>query len=236
MRSSFLRRCATRSALSGLCALSACHGLLDVSDPTLIRDQDIANAAGADSRRLDAVGAFMVYILVGIPRVAQITDERSYDIDPRVNPLPTDFWTLDRRDSEGFEALHVYDDPYLGNLDWIVTRTSIAIPQVRLYSPDSLKGDFLAQLFAYRGYVLLQMAEDVCQGFPINDISDSNIPVYSKPYTTDSAVVYAISQLDSAIADAKDSTQYLNFAREGARVVGHWAIRRGGAIDRDCSE
>jgi len=83
---------------------------------------------------------------------------------------------------------------------------------VRAYTPDSLKGDYLAQLFAFRGYAILQIAEDICPGFPINDVSADNQPVYSKPFTTDSAVTYAIAQIDSALANVHDSTNILQFA------------------------
>jgi hypothetical protein len=33
-------------------AVSACHGLLDVSNPTIVQDRDIADASGANARRL----------------------------------------------------------------------------------------------------------------------------------------------------------------------------------------
>jgi len=107
-----------------------------------------------------------------------------------------------------------------------VVRSSIAIPQLRAFSPDSVKGDFLAEMYAFRGYTILQMAEDICSGFPINDLAN-NVAVYGPPYTTDSAIAYAITQLDTVLAEVHDSTALLNFARvvKGRALLdlGHYA-------------
>lgn len=198
------------AALLGVCA--ACGGLLDVSDPTVVQDKDVANADGANSRRLDVFTNFYQATIASAKDVALITDERIVDLPLTQNRVE---YYLDRRDSQGYESLYSTtqsSDPHLGTLDAIVAKSSVAIPQVRAYTPDSLRGDFLSQLFGFRGYAILQIAEDICPGFPINDI-DNNLPVLSGPYTTDSATAYAITALDSAIADAKDSTQFLYFAQ-----------------------
>jgi len=192
--------------------LVACHGLLDVTDPTLVQDKDIANAGGANARRLDVIYKFSAEVGNLANNVAVFTDERTVDL-----PLlwQDQSYYLDRRDGEGFEALYATDqnnDPHLGGWDVVVTTAAIALPPIRAYASDSLKGDFLAQVFAIRGYAILQMAEDVCPGFPINDVVD-NLPVYSGPYTTDSATHFALTQLDSALANARDSSQTINLAR-----------------------
>jgi len=200
---------ATRVVLAGIAivTLSACHGLLDVSDPTLIRDQDVANAGGANGRRLNAESAFLGQTARAIMDVAYFTDEIAFDAR-LANLGYSDKMALDQRNGDLYAAHHQYDDPHLGTFDWIVTSTSLAIPQVRSYSPADLRGDFLGQLFAYRGYAIVQMAENVCPGFPINDITVDNVSVLSGPYSTDSALTFGISQLDSALADVVDSTSY----------------------------
>lgn len=216
--SSWIRRPRRRRAVGAalavaLCTATACHGLLDVSDPTIVRDQDLANAGGANGRRLNAARAFFSSLPFVITEVGTITDELTFDAD--ISSLTSnDFWSLDRRDSEAYEANHIGgSEGHLGYLDLALTAGSLAIPEIRAYTPPDLKGDYLAELFAYRGYVILQMAEDLCPGFPINDVSRDNQPLLGGPVTTDSATRLAIAQFDSALADVSDSTQIGDFVR-----------------------
>lgn len=208
--------CRTRGAVivAALLATTACHGLLEVSDPTLVQDKDIANAAGANARRLDVSLQFIQAAMVAAADVAVFTDERTVDQPANYASLDQDGY-LDSRNSEGFEAFFTSttsaDDPHLGNLDKIFTRAAVAIPAIRANTPDSLKGDFLAQLYALRGYVAVQAAEDICPGFPLNDIVD-DLPAYGVPLTTDSAITYAITQLDTALMYGQDSARFVHLA------------------------
>jgi len=189
-------------------AMTGCHGLLDVSDPTLTRDKDIANASGANARRLDVVNTVNDVVSATMVDVARLTDEWIQDA-----PATASLDFLDRRDSDGFENAIGTSDLHLGNLDQIYFRTSIAIPAVRAYTPDSLKGDFLAQLYALRGYAILQAAEDLCPGFPLNDVGANNESLFGGPLTTDSAIALASTQLDSAVKYVHDSVQIAALAR-----------------------
>lgn len=194
-----------------LWSATACHGLFDVSDPTLIRDQDLANANGANGRRLNVQNSFLSVPPRVVPDVGYFTDEMSYDLNiSRIGRI--DAVVLDRRDGTGYQSMHQLDDPHLGILDGVVTSASIAIPPIRKYSPDDVRDDYLAQMFAFAGYAIVQMGEDICPGFPINDVTPENEPILSGPYTTDSALAYGIEKLDSALAHVKDSTQYRDFA------------------------
>lgn len=213
IRSPRRRRAAGVGLAFALCATTACHGLLDVSDPTIVRDQDLANAGGANGRRLNAARAFFSSLPFIVTEVGTITDELTFDAD--VSSLTSnDYWSLDRRDSDGYESNHTGgSEGHLGYLDAALTAGSLAIPEIRAYTPLELKGDYLAELFAYRAYVILQMAEDMCPGFPINDVTGDNRPLLGGPVTTDSATRLAIAQLDSVLADVSDSTQLADFAR-----------------------
>jgi len=198
--------------LGSALGLSACGGLLTVTDPTLVQDKDIATPAGANSRRLAVVTWFSAHVNQLANDVALFTDERMLDL-PANRGLTVNYY-LDRHDSEGYEALFANsssNDPHLGGWDDIVTRVATAIPSVRAYSPDSVRGDYLAQLYAFRGYAILQMAEDICPGFPINDIVD-DLPVYGAPLSTDSAIALAITQLDSSLKYVQDTLRFKYFA------------------------
>jgi len=195
-------------------AVCACHGLLDVSDPTLVQDKDIANVAGANARRLNVFVRFNGTAMNLANDVAIFTDEREMDLPGN---YPFDQYVyLDQRNSEGYEAQFGQgfgtEDPHLGGWDEIFTKASIALPAIRAYSPDSVRGDFLAQMHVIRAYAVLQVGEDVCPGFPINDIVN-NVPIYGLPFTNDSAFKFAIMQADSALAEVQDSTQFKYFAQ-----------------------
>ncbi len=184
-----------------------CSGLLDVSDPTVVQDADIANTAGANARRLQTVFEFNRRMTTIASNVALFTDERK--IDAQVW-FALDFPdTYDRRDQQRYERLaeERKQDPHLDGLTAIVVSANIAIPAVRAFSPDSLRGDFLAQLYVLKGYAILQMAEDLCAGFPVNDIVN-NLPVFGEPLSTDSAVRYALSQIDSSLKYVQDSSRF----------------------------
>lgn len=208
------RRLLRRAVRAALCVvtsvgLASCGDLLEVTDPTLVQDKDIATAAGANGRRLGAAWWFNYMAANLADHVAIFTDERMID-KPMFNTNLSPNDALDMRDSEGYESF--FRAPNLGAWNTVFTKAGIAISAVRSYTPDSLKGDFLAQLFAIRGYAVVQIAEDICPGFPINEVSETNEPVYGGPLTTDSALTYALTQIDSALAQARDSTHFRNLA------------------------
>ena len=199
--------------------LAACHGLLDVSDPTVIQDKDAASAAGANSRRLNVVLTFTQKMNFVTHEAALFSDERTYNpLTAQLSGLPaygSYAYDLDRHDDIALTqyAALVSQDKHLAALDEIFSKSSLAVAAMRAYGTSGLKGEYLAQLFSIRAYVVLQMAEDICPGFPINDISTDNVAVYSGPYSYTDAVTYALAQADSALANGRDSARFVNFAR-----------------------
>jgi len=210
-------RMAMRSALGVMTfGVVGCSGLLDVSNPTLVQDSDIANASGANSRRLDAVVNFSQSYLNAALEVSFFTDEVTHDYYGPPNPPDGDYIAnLDRRDNASMlsQAEQTQNDQHLATLDRAFANSSIALTAMRAYGVEPLRGEYLAQLYALRATLILQLAEDMCSGFPLNDISSDNTSVYSGPYSTDSAVAYALAQADSGVAHGRDSARFLNFAR-----------------------
>lgn len=191
-----------------------CHGILDVSDPTLIQDSDIANGAGANAQRLNASTAFMNNMPIVARDVAYFTDEWTYDVTATSVLTNNRFALLDLRDSHGIEQADetANNDQHLGRLSQIYWQTSIALKAVNAYAADSVRSEYLGQLYGIRGYVMLQMAEDLCPGFPINDVVDSRT-TYGGPLTTDSAMAWAGHILDSAVKYSRDSARFVTLAR-----------------------
>src|SRR6185295_1715017 len=72
-------RCNQLLMLGLMVSLGACHGLLDVTDPTKVQDSDIANATGANARRLQVNVLFNTNIAMLALDVALFTDELNVD-------------------------------------------------------------------------------------------------------------------------------------------------------------
>jgi len=186
---------------------AACHGVLDVTDPTHISDSDIANASGANGRRLNA--ASVAQELRTLYRdVALLTDEWSND--EKAGVVFGRELAFDQRNSTQIENFGQGEND-LGPLTQAFIRAGMAIPVIRAYTPDSLRGDFLAQMYALRAFAVVQMAEDFCAGFPLNDVVN-DVAVYGGPLTTDSALTIASAQADSALAYVHDSTRFFTLA------------------------
>ena len=200
------------AAVAVACYLTiGCGGLLDVSNPTLIQDSDIANTSGANAQRLNAVNAFNSAVGPVAAGVAVFTDERMYDAPSVAYNNPNK--SLDTRDTALYNANNsAYNDPQLEPLTRIMSTTAIAIAGVRANADTSVRGDYLAQLYALRGYAVIQMAENLCPGFPINEVRNG-APYYSAAFSTDSAFRFAIAALDTALSVGRDSSRFINFAR-----------------------
>jgi len=194
---------------SGLAvSVTACHGLLDVTNPTLVRETDIANAPGANAKRLNVVSYMLQALPIVVFNGAMLTDEWILDGPPSEPPNP-----LNARDSQGYETSQGGADRHLGGLDRVFYESSIAIVAVRAYTPDPLRSEFLGELYGLSGFAVLQAAEDLCPGFPLNDVSAESQPIFGHPLTTDSALALANALLDSAVKYAHDSTRFVTLAR-----------------------
>jgi len=197
--------------------LGACNGgLLSVSDPTLIQDSDIANTAGANAQRFRVLTAFNESLTSGgsndgvAPSEALFTDEWMFD--QAFVSATNRVRIFDVRDTAAYQAQYPYDDPHLGPLTSILTAASIALPAVRAYADTTVRSDYIAQIYALRGFAIVQMAEDLCSGFPINDIRNG-VSYYSPPYSTHAALAYAVATLDTALSYVRDSVRFQYFAQ-----------------------
>ena len=192
---------------------TACHGILDTTNPLLIRNEDITHAAGAEGRRVALVQFWQSAMMNATWKGALLTDEQAYDIASIEGYNFDQDWVLDARDTAGMRTANLGDDPLLRPMTTAFWTSSLAIYALRAYGDTALKEDYLAQSFALRGHLALIMAETICAGFPLTDVDAENRPIYGTPLTTDSALKYAVAQFDSALAHGRDSTQFINLAR-----------------------
>jgi len=202
-------------ALVLLVSVAGCKGILDTTNPLLIRNQDIQNATGAEGRRVLLVQGWQIASMQLARYGALFSDEETLDM-PAITGYPGNLdWLVDTRDTAAMQTLEAAgpSDPLLAKPTVALWESTLAIAALKAYGTPALKEDYIAQSFALRGHIVLQMAETFCSGFPLNDATVDNLPVYSRPVSTDSALRNAIALFDSSLAHVKDSTQFANLAR-----------------------
>jgi len=201
--------------LGTICAATACHGILDTTNPLLVRDKDLTNPSGAEGRRSWFIYSWQDAFQRTAHDVALFTDEESIDLSPDGFSAQNPDIILDTRDTAGMQSANVagQDDPYLHPQTQAFWLSTLAIEAQKKYGSPTLKEDYVAELFALRGHIALQLAETMCAGFPLNDVTTDGQPLFGTALTTDSALHYAAAQFDSVFAHVKDSTQFANLGR-----------------------
>jgi starch-binding outer membrane protein, SusD/RagB family len=187
-------------------ALSGCSAL-EVNDPTFIESESLDNATGAG------------YLLtVARWRLAQATNRSAF-----VGGVMTDEIFADLSPYEMFNAEMLLDrresSVYFGGSHgpssvygvWQILRkdATVAIPRVTAYGERTHVGELLA----LRAYAALQLAENICPGFPLREINGAE-PVFGPPLSTQEAFTIAVQEFDSALVYA-DSARVKNFANLG---------------------
>jgi hypothetical protein len=209
-----------RNLAAGFCTIGiASCGLLDVSDPTVIEDADVATATGADFLRRDAVRRLYVATHERVMSTGHLSDEL-FGYSP--------YALMDQRDAGMFGAIEY------SLLQEVRRATTIAIPQLRKYGGLAVKGPFMAEMFAVRGYAAISLAESFCAGFPLHDVVDFE-PVYGTPLTTDEVFTRAVADFDSALTHAADSARILALTSigRGRALLGLGRFSEAGAAVRD---
>jgi len=186
--------------------------LLDVNDPTVIEESDIANPIGADLLRAEAVTSLFAAASYGAWYSGMLADE--FFAFPSANVLSgASSWApylidvRQLRTPEGNRlSTSVYDSWQEARmaathaLNWYLRHGSAA------------QRPYIGQLRAVRGYTMVALGEQVCSGFAIHEF-DWDKPVFGPPLTTDQVFAKAVAELDSAVAAAADSARFLHFAK-----------------------
>lgn len=206
---------APTASLLGLVGAGCGWDPLDVSDPTAIEDQELANAAGAELLRSDALRLLKLAVADGAFRSGLLSDEFFADTHPNFALLGivNNEEMLDRRESERYEQISFTWSFYDA---WPEVRraATVAIPKLRAFAPPERANAHVGEMFATRGFATMRLAEDYCPGFPLHEIVDLK-PIYGGPLSTAEAFERALADFDSALVHAADSARVLNFARLG---------------------
>lgn len=206
-----------------LVLVTAGCGVLDVSNPTVIEDDQLNNATGAELLRGTALGQF--YRAFGVEAVATglITDEFTvYSLFG----MPPGYTELDRRD---FTQVTVGVPTYS---EWPAVRrgATVALAKLLRYGSREHAGEMLA----LRGHATLRLAANFCPGFPITELVGFTA-IVGTPVTTTQAFERALADFDSAVTYVVDSARILDFARVGRAAallsLGRFADAAAAAAD-----
>jgi len=195
-------------------AATACDDILEVDNPTVIEESDLANPEGAELLRRSALALSFNAVSYSAYNSAIISDELT--AIPTRSTLLSDFvWTdylLDLRSTQellmSWRTISGY--PY-GPLQEARIALTQALNSFAKYGLPSQR-PHVGQLYAFRAFTIVQLAEQVCPGFPLHDVVGER-PQYSGPLTAAEALERALVDLDSALVAAGDSSRFLNLAK-----------------------
>lgn len=189
-----------RATASVLLISGAGCNLLDVSDPTAIKDSDVQNAFGADLLRRDAVRKLYVAIAEGIMATGVLSDELftlsiHSGLDQRIPSATT-----------GTAAYTLWSE--------VRRAATVAIPELSTYTPEVTRREYVGEMYAVRGYATLGLVEGFCAGFPLHEIVAFK-PIFGNPLSSDDGFERALADFDTALTFASDSARILNLVRIG---------------------
>ena len=190
---------------------AACDGLLDVSDPTRVEEEDLTGPTGVELLRAEAMTQLYNAVSISAYHGGLVADEFFY-IPSRTAMQGGTIQTqtrLDQRMLRDGEALRTTTRVYN---DWNIARVAAthAINWFERYGGESQR-PAIGQLLAAKGLATLALGEQICPGFPLHDV-DWNRPVYSGPLTTEQVFEEAVEILEEAVEAAGDNAEYANFA------------------------
>ncbi len=197
-----------------LLAAAGCDGILDVDNPTVVEESDLANPEGPELLRRSALAMTFNAVSYLTLNSAIISDELTA-IPTQFTLLSDNVWTdymLDLRSAEDLlEPWRTIGGYPYSPLQEARIAVSQALDMYAKYGLPSQR-PHVGQLLAFRGFTILHLAEQVCPGFPLHDV-DGERPKYTGPFTTVEALERALVDLDSAVVAAGDSARFLNLAK-----------------------
>lgn len=206
--------------LGVLCLLSACSlkGLVDVDAPQIgseVEHTYLESRQGALSLLYSTLGSLQAGVSKASFQVGTLTDEL-YSRPTN----STDYYYLGRTNNDsrveidvarGIKGLpfQAYDD-----LQAARVRAGYSRYFLRRHSDSSLNYAISAA-YAYEGYAIVILAENLCSGVPLSDAQYGKKIVYGEALSTDSLFKVAAAKFDSALAIDHDSARFIVLAKAG---------------------
>jgi len=191
--------------------IAACD-LFDVTNPTTIEEDDVANPDGAELARRNAVA----YLYAFVSEAARTSALRSDEVFffPSLTTVQTGAVTTDMLLDLRINDLNRGANTNL-TYQWannVRKAASFAISLYLKYGADWQRAD-LGQVLAIKGMGTAGLADYICLGFALHDYADGG-PVYAKPASS-TVEVYerALEDLDSAVVYAAQNERVLSLAR-----------------------
>lgn len=190
---------------------AACDGVLDVSDPTRVEEEDLASPSGVELLRAKAITELYDAVSYSAYHTGLVSDELFY--------IPSRFQMqngtiqretrIDQRMLRDSDALRVATAVYDGWNDARLAAT-FAVDWYERYANASQQDD-IGQLLAAKGYATVALGEQVCSGFALHEV-DGDRPVWGEPLETEDVFERALEILDEAVEAAGDDADHTSFA------------------------
>ena len=186
-------------------AAPAC-GLLDVTDPTVVMESDVANAEGPNCCVATRSPTCTTPLRTARARAGSSATSSSTSPPSSVitgGTISTRCsWTSVTVTCSSSRWTTSNGQPYAAYEKARMSLTH-ALDWYSKYGTQAQQLD-VGQLLAARGYIVVSQAEQICAGFALHDLEDGR-PRYKNPLTTEEAFEHALVDLDMAVvATAED--------------------------------
>jgi hypothetical protein len=208
-----MRARTTRSRLLALAACAAvtvmasCKDLTSVHATDIVTPENLANAAGAETSRLGALGTF--FSTFGATSIG-------HNVVWASGLISDEFFAGSPVSTASDDDFRVWTEPSAFGPYVPLQRARInaleAAKALQRYAPNPKSKT--GQMFALAGFAELFLGEMVCSGIPLGAISDAG-PIFGSPLSTSELFTQAVKTFDSALVYAADSARILNLGRIG---------------------
>jgi hypothetical protein len=177
-------------------AANACKDLTSVSNPDIIQTSQLNNPAGALTLRAGAVSYFATYFSLAVFQSGLLADE--------LMDVSGGSYKADQRVITSVQNTSSY--PFIG-LSQARVNGMIATQAMQRY--DGTSAAQIGELFAFRAYVEIAIAETMCSGVPLATLVNGQ-PTSAPVYSTRAVIRDALALLDTASTYAAGDDSLMN--------------------------